>query len=185
MEKYTFKQVAKWFINKATDDTKNGGVYLTKSKLQRLMYYAKGFYYVFMDEDFFECSIIASKNGPTVKELSPFLKKYESNDSIVNEFEDEKIINNAIAVKVLEFVYEKINKIEIEKLNTYAKEEDPWKNSVPSSKISEDSISNYFRNTYLADELKNNFEITDKDMLLTINYIVLKKYDKAFRVLAK
>lgn len=178
--KYTFKQVAKWFINKSLENNAP----LSKSKIHKLMYYSKGFYYVFVNEEFFENNFIASKNGPRLKDLSLYLKKY---DKVVtqNDFLDEKDIKNAFVLKMLEFVYEKIAKVQDLNLEKYSMEEEPYSSTEIDLKINEEKINKYFREIYMNDDIHTNFEISREDILLMFNFKTLVKYDKAMRVLAQ
>ena len=179
-KKYNFKQIAKWFINKSFESN----IPISKSKIHKLMYYTKGFYYVFVNEELFENNFIASKNGPRLKDLSLILKKYYKNIT-ENEFFEEKDIKNAFVVKLLEFIYEKIGKIDELVLENYSKEEEPYKSTEQDLKINEEKICKYFREKYINDEVQTNFEISREDILLMFNFKTLTKYEKAMRVLAE
>ena len=63
------KAIAQWFVLKAAEDAGKGGEYLTKLKLQKLLYYAQGFYHAFYNEKLFKDKIIHMPYGPAVQSL--------------------------------------------------------------------------------------------------------------------
>ena len=184
MKKYTSKEIAKWFINRAKIDAKNGGDYLTQLKLQKLMYYAKGFYYDFKNEPLFSSEISAQKFGPVVNDLIKDLKPYDKNP-IQNAFTNEKDISDDVVKNILEFVYRKVARFSAFTLVQYTHMETPWKDT-PSHKIIKDElISKYFRRQYLEDLDKNPFGISSSEMyeLITTNNLI--EHKEAFVKLAQ
>lgn len=182
---YTAKEIAKWFIQRAAKDAKNGGEYLTQLKLQKLMYYAKGFYYVFENNKLFPEKIEAQKLGPVVPSLVSTIKKYSYNP-IIDEFKNEKDITDEVVLNVLNFVYEKVGQFSAKKLVDCTHNESPWKNVQIKDTITEDSISDYFKNTYLKNLSKDNdFEITDSEIYNIIFKNTVLKNKEAFMELAK
>ena len=180
-KKYTFKQIANYFIKKSFENKTP----ISKSRLHKLMYYTKGFYYVFENEELFENSFISSKNGPKLKDLSLILKKYE-NLITENDFLTEKEIKNPFILKFLDFIFEKLNKFDDKKLEELSLEDEPIKITEISLKINEEQISKYFREIYLNnDSLKGNLQIPEEEIILMFNYKTLIKYEKAMKVLAQ
>ncbi|MBQ8425192.1 MAG: hypothetical protein IJX17_04155 [Clostridia bacterium] len=183
MNKYNFKQVAKWFVDKYNEDTNKEKSVLTKTKLHNLMYYAKGLFYVFQNDSFFDGIFLVSNNGVKCKELASLFS--EKNDSLENIFADEKPITNVLVVVTLDFVYQKIGSITEEKLAEIMKEEKLISGKEVSEKINEEKLAEDFRETYLQDEQTNKFNIMRDEIVDIISFMTYKKYDKAFRVLGQ
>ena len=183
--KYTAKEIAKWFINRAAKDINNGGEYLTQLKLQKLMYYAKGFYYVFENDSLFNEKVSAQKFGPVVKDLVKDLKTY-GRGPIVNEFTNECDIKNPIVLNILNFVYDKVGMYSTHTLVEFTHSESPW-NEVKTlgCNISEEVISDFFRNMYLDIKENNHFHISENEIYALITKNNLIKYRKAFENLAQ
>ena len=177
--KYTFRQVAKWFVDKSVEEKKN----LSKSKLHKLMYYAKGLYYVFQNESFFDGTFLVSNDGVKCKELSVLLK--ENNDSLENIFAEDKSITNVIVVVTLDFVYQKIGSFSDERILEFMQEDELIAGKENSEKINEEKLAESFREIYLQDEQTNKFGIMRDEIVDIISFITFKKYDKAFRVLGQ
>lgn len=181
--KYTFKQVAKWFVDKSNENN----MQLTKSKLQKLMYYAKGFYYVFANESFFDATFVSSKTGVNVLELSKLLK--ESSDTLENTLSNEKLIldNSKDVINVtLDFVFFKIADLSDEKLSEImCSEGELTFEYADGEKIPEDRIAEHFREKYLSDEQNNKFGVLREEIVEIMSFRTLRKYEKAFKVLAQ
>ena len=181
MNKYSFKQVAKYFVMKAKEDA-NGSV-LTKSKLHKLMYYAKGFYYVFQNESFFDGTFLVTNNGVKCKELATFF--LENNDNLENIFVSESDITNVMLVVNLDFVYQKIGTLSDEEILEIMQEDELIAGKETNDKINEEKLAAYFRETYIQDEQTNKFGIMRDEIVDIISFMTYKKYDKAFKVLGK
>ena len=184
MKKYTSREIAKWFINRAKIDVENGGDYLTQLKLQKLMYYAKGFYYVFKNEPLFSSKISAQKFGPVVNDLNNELKPYDKNP-IPNAFKNEKDIGDDVVKNILEFVYKKVAKFSAVTLVEYTHMEAPWRDTPPHKIIKDELISKFFRWQYLENLDKNPFGISSSEMyeLITTNNLI--EHREAFVKLAQ
>lgn len=179
MNKFNLKQIAKWYVDKFNE----AGKVLSKKKLHSLIYFSKGFYYVFQDESFFDASFIVSNSGVTCKELAFILR--ENDDDFSKAFNNESSINNALIIILLNFVYEKIGDVSDEKLSKVLKEDEILKDKNVSDKLSEDEISLKFRDCYLQDVQTNQLNITRNEIVQIISLMTYKKYDKAFKELAK
>ena len=181
MNEYSFKQIAKYFVTKAKEDA-NGNT-LSKSKLHKLMYYAKGFYYVFQNESFFDSTFLVSSNGVKCKELAILFA--ENNDNLENVFASENDITNVMIIANLDFVYQKIGSLSDDKILEIMQQDELISGKEVNSKIIEENIAKYFRETYLQDEQTNKFGIMRDEIVDMISFMIYKKYDKAFSVLAK
>ena len=71
----TVYDIADWFLAKAHSE----GRYLKQMKLQKLVYFAYGWYYAFFDQSLFKESIFAWKHGPVVNDLYHKYKCFKKN----------------------------------------------------------------------------------------------------------
>ncbi len=62
---YTANDIADWFLAKAESEN----MLLKPMKLQKLVYFAYGWYYAFRDQPLFSETIYAFRHGPVVKDL--------------------------------------------------------------------------------------------------------------------
>lgn len=184
--KVTAKEVAKWFIMRAGKDAENNcGDYLTQLKLQKLMYYAKGFFYVFENEKLYDSFIYARQLGPVVNSISAELKPYHKNP-IIKEFNEQKDITDERFLYVLEFVYKNVAQYSAFKLVDFTHSEEPWRKTKTGEVIKEDLIRNYFRDTYIDNFNENNdLNIKKEEILSTTYKNILNTYLPAFKELAK
>lgn len=74
--KYTALLVAKYFINKGKDETDNGK--LTNLKLQKILYYAQGWYLANFNRPLFNDPIQAWRFGPAIHSIYRAFSKYGS-----------------------------------------------------------------------------------------------------------
>ena len=182
--KYSAKQIAKWLIDRAAVETKNGGEYLTQLKLQKLLYYAKGFFYVFENEQLFTDELKAQKYGPVVMSIVSDIKKYGS-DSIKEEFTDAEPIKDKSVVSFLEFIYQSIASFyAAKKLVNLTHSEKPWQTTTNGQVIKEELIRDYFRNTYLSND-DTNWIVSRDNLLEAMACYNVKKYEKAYKVLSQ
>ena len=66
--------VADWFLAKAKEEYTE----LRHMKLQKLVYFAYGWYFAYFDQPMFEETIYAWRHGPVVKELYDRFKLYDA-----------------------------------------------------------------------------------------------------------
>lgn len=182
---YEAKQIAKWFINRAGESTKLGGEYLTQLKLQKLMYYAQGFYFVFENKPLFNDVILAREFGPVVNTIVKQIKKH-ANNPIKEEFNSANDITDPSVINILEFVFEKVGQFSAYALVSLTHNEQPWKNAKQGQEISSEEICQYFRDKYIINfDKKNKFNITEEDILNISFKNIYQENKHAFEVLAK
>lgn len=185
--KYTAKQVAKWFIDKATSNISQGGEYLTQLKLQKLLYYAKGFYYVFEDKPLFDEQLKAQKLGPVVQSVGFVISKYKG-EPIKEEFKEVEDIKDKKVIEFLEFVYNNLATVYAAKrLVDFTHAEKPWKETQVKTNISDTTIRNYFRDTYLGNNSNSSDElpVSSESLALALSRYYVVKFNKAYKELAK
>ena len=187
MESYSAEQIAKWFAVKAKNEKKS----ISYEKLQKFTYYFNNFALLFLNECVVNTKFILTENGFVSDDL---IKLFKKNDFVIDEtlLKNESDINSEICVKILEFVYDKLIKFDDETLINLSKLETEFvihndKKTANSDKIiaKNDDILSFYREIYLSDAVNNGFDITRDDIVSMISYVVLKKYEKAFRELAK
>jgi uncharacterized phage-associated protein len=184
---YSAEQIAKWFIDKSAAEVKNGGEYLTQLKLQKLLYYAKGFFYVFENEPLFEEEFKAQKFGPVLQSVANVVSKYKR-EPIKSEFKDVKSIQDKNVLNFLEFIYKNIASVyAAKKLVEFTHNERPWKETEEKHKIDDNLICSYFRDTYLSDtdSNANDLPVSDEKLFLALSDYNVSKFNKAYKVLAQ
>lgn len=137
---YKAKDIAQWFINRASRDVEEGGDYITHLKLQKLLYYAQGCNLAINDEPLFNEKIYNWEHGPVVRDVYSIYAGYNSNPI--------KEVNNVYidtdSEKILEEVYEVFGKFSALELRRMTHQEDPWKNTNKNDEIKNESIKDYF-----------------------------------------
>lgn len=181
----TAKQIAKWFVDRASKSTAFGGEFLTQLKLQKLMYYAKGFYYVFENQPLFKEKIVAQNYGPVVPSLVASIKPF-GYDPIKSCFESEPDIKDEKILEFLEFVFEKVAQFSAGKLVDLTHAETPWQNTKIGKEIASEAICDYFTKNYKQHfDTNNPFGITEEDIINFTFSQILKDNEDAFLELAK
>lgn len=119
---YSAIAVANWFIDKNTTDPNN----LTHLKVQKLLYFAQGFYLANFDIPLFEEDILAWKYGPVVQPVYIALRQYGDKE-IKEKIEDYKFINGRFifGTPIIDDTDEQAQEFLTNFWNLYAKL-DPW-----------------------------------------------------------
>lgn len=107
------RSIANFFLNKAKEE----GVELTALKLQKLVYYAAGYYSAYTGSPLMNCSIEAWEYGPVVPQLYHEFKEFGGKPitrlAAEHDFTDEAApipTNDKTAMSVAEFVWENYKK---------------------------------------------------------------------------
>ena len=146
---YEAKQIAEWFVQRAGQDINKGGEFLTQLKLQKLLYYAQGFYMALNNgKKLFGEDIYHLQYGPAVKKLMATLKPYGNNPIPTLNVNLPEFDNNTLAV--LELVYQKLGQFSAYKLVELTHQEVPWLNSEHGKIISSNEIYSFFKKEYLS-----------------------------------
>ncbi|NEP40401.1 MAG: SocA family protein [Okeania sp. SIO2H7] len=134
--------VAKYFLAQQ-DET--AGDLISNLKLQKLVYYAQGFYLAISDRPLFSEPIKAWIHGPVVPELYEFYKEYGSNaipcptDIDWTKYDEE-------TRSLLDEVYSVLGQFSAWKLRNMTHEESPWKEaSQTAGEITHQSLKDYFK----------------------------------------
>lgn len=144
---YKARVIAEWFVQRAARDVNKGGDFLTQLKLQKLLYYAQGFYMAFNDgKKLFKDSIIHMQYGPVVKSLIPILKNYSNNPISTLNFEIPDL--DEYTLGILNLVYDKLGQYSAYKLVELTHAEGPWKNTTQGQEILAVDIYNFIKEHY-------------------------------------
>lgn len=141
------EEVAQWFVQRASEDVNKGGEYLTQLKLQKLLYYAQGFYFSFNGKKLFKDKIIHMPYGPAVQTMLSKLGGYGSDYIKTLNVSTEGLPENVTAL--LRMVYEKLGQYSAYKLVQMTHNEDPWKNTLQGEEIKANEIGKYFKEHYI------------------------------------
>ena len=126
------------------DDT-NEGDGISNLKLQKLAYYAQGFYSAIFGKPLFNNGISAWSHGPVVSDLYHNYKQYGSNRIPVPSNFDVSSLNNE-EFELLEEVFEVFGQYSAWKLRNMTHEESPWLNhEVNAGAIPLTEITEYFK----------------------------------------
>lgn len=120
--KTTANEIADFFINFCY----RHGDYITNLKLQKLLYFAQGWYLAFYNKPLFDDEIQAWVHGPVVPIVYQRFKRYQHNpitEDIAEQQLSESIVNHL--VDVFEY-YGKYSAYDLEKISH---ESTPWINA--------------------------------------------------------
>lgn len=162
---YNVTTIKKWFNDKAQSDN----IYLPHGKMEALLYYAKGFYFIVEHEPLFIESFNIKNEILTIDYI----------EGEVDEIEEKDVV-------ALEFVFNKMARLEAEFIT---------QNIIDELKILGfecGSLPNEFMAEFFSELYAKNFEkypkkldIKDSDMIMLISTYILHKYKVAFEELAK
>jgi len=143
-EKYNVEDIAEWFLNKNRIQMNfEDSEYITNLKLQKLLYYAQGYFLAKEDTSLFEEDILAWEHGPVVRKI---YDKYKNNGSNGIKYDNDfKAEIDSETERILEEVYNDYGQYTAWKLRNMTHEEEPWKNTLRNEVISKDKIKDYFK----------------------------------------
>lgn len=144
---YKVESIAAWFVARAASDVNKGGDFLTQLKLQKLLYYAQGFYMAFNNgQKLFKDSIIHMQYGPVVKSLVNVLKGYSNRPIEKLDYEIPSFDDDTLAI--LNLVYNKLGQFSAYKLVELTHSEEPWQNTKQGQIIPAVEIYKYIKEHY-------------------------------------
>lgn len=138
------KQVAEYLLTK---DNIEIGDLTSNLKLQKLVYYAQGFYLALNDEPLFLEIIEAWSHGPVIPELYYEYKKYDSGAIPQPEKTNFDNIDNETK-EFLDEIYDSFAQFSAWKLRNMTHEEIPYqkaKNRNQNNQINHDDMKKYFK----------------------------------------
>lgn len=123
---YSALDIAKWFlnINRAQMNFEDSE-YITNLKLQKLLYYAQGYYLARKNDPLFKEDFIAWEHGPIIRKVYDEYKKNGAKGIEYNE--DFNISIDKETEIILNEVYEKFGQFSAWKLRDMTHQEMPWR----------------------------------------------------------
>ena len=136
------KDVAQFFIMKGLNDEDSG---ITNLKLQKLLYYAKGFHQAIFDTALFEEKLSAWTHGPVIPDVYHEYKKYGNNPITKQEYDPhEKFKDDQL--DLLNEVWSVFGQFSAWKLREMSHNEKPWSDHEKDASIIEDEeLGDYFK----------------------------------------
>ena len=141
---YSVLDIAKWFlnINRAQMNFEDSE-YITNLKLQKLLYYAQGYYLARKNDPLFKEDFIAWEHGPVIRKVYDEYKKNGAKGIEYNE--DFNISIDRETEIILNEVYEKFGQFSAWKLRDMTHQEMPWRTTTRNDIISKEKIKEYFK----------------------------------------
>ncbi len=139
----TVKDVAQFFIMKGLEDDEENGI--SNLKLQKLLYYAKGYSLAILNNSFFTDSFYAWRHGPVIPDMYHEYKKYGSNPITDQEY-DPLPEFNADQLELLNEVWSVFGQFSGWKLRDMTHSEKPWlDHEASASMIPDRELADYFK----------------------------------------
>lgn len=135
------KDVANYFLAKADPEI---GDTISNLKLQKLVYYAQGFYLAIFDQLLFPEEIKAWAHGPVVPELYQAFKQFGSDGIPCPDSVDFSIYDGETA-ELLDEVWAEYGQYAAWKLRDLTHNEPPWRNTARNGTITEAKLTAYFK----------------------------------------
>ena len=132
--------IAKYFLSLSDEDA---GDLISNLKLQKLLYYAQGFYLAIYDMPLFSEPIEAWEHGPVVPKVYHEYKSYgreaipEPDDINMKIYPDE-------VQELLDDVYSTFGQFSAWKLRNMTHEEPPWNNTKQGDIMTNSCLKEYF-----------------------------------------
>ena len=141
---YRAEDIAEWFLNKNRIQMNfEDSEYITNLKLQKLLYYAQGYFLAKKDTPLFEEDFLAWEHGPVIRKI---YDKYKGNGANGIKYDsDFKIDIDKETERILEEVYNEYGQYTAWKLRNMTHEEEPWKTTPRNEIISKEKIKDYFK----------------------------------------
>jgi uncharacterized phage-associated protein len=137
------KDVAEFFVMKGVQDEEEAGI--SNLKLQKLLYYAKGFHQALFDDALFPEELKAWTYGPVVPDIYHEYKKYgaapisELEYDPIKKFDDEQL-------ELLNEVWSVFGQFSAWKLRDMSHNESPWLNHEKDASVIKDGeLALYFK----------------------------------------
>lgn len=165
--------VSSYFLFRAAQEKKP----LTNLKLQKLMYYAQGFYLALNDETLFSNSIEAWDHGPVVPDTYHRYKQYKNSAIPLDDEFDASQVFNSPQILFLNSIYESFSRFGAWTLRQMTHKERPWLNHSADGETADSDVISI-------EEIKDHFKqfVTTNDYIQS--YIELSKIDLETEIVA-
>lgn len=140
---FKVEDIASWFLNENRKQMNfEDSEYITNLKLQKLLYYAQGYYLAKTNTPLFKEEFLAWEHGPVIRKI---YDKYKINGSKGIEYDEDFTADIDDQTElILQYVYNEYGKYTAWKLRDMTHEETPWKTTPRNEVISKDKIKEYF-----------------------------------------
>lgn len=144
-------EVARYFITLNKEQCLDELIDLSKLKLQKLLYYAQGYYTAMFNKPLFEENIEAWEHGPVVREIYDALKHIEGIYIPTNTYamsDSEISLLDKDAKELIEDVFSVMGQYSAWKLRERTHNESPWENNYEKGQnklIPLEDIKSYFK----------------------------------------
>ena len=144
-------EVARYFITLNKEQCLDELIDLSKLKLQKLLYYAQGYYTALFNKPLFEENIEAWEHGPVVREVYDVLKHIEGIYIPTNIYamsDSEISLLDKDAKELIEDVFSVMGQYSAWKLRERTHNESPWENNYEKGQnklIPLEDIKSYFK----------------------------------------
>lgn len=141
---YNVEDIAEWFLNKNRVQMNfEDSEYITNLKLQKLLYYAQGYFLAKKDEALFKDDFLSWEHGPVVRRI---YDKYKANGANGIKYDSDFKANiDDETERILEEVYNEYGQYTAWKLRNMTHEEEPWKTTPRNEIITKTKIKDYFK----------------------------------------
>jgi uncharacterized phage-associated protein len=119
----TVFDVARYFLSKSIPNTPRA---ITHLKLQKLIYYAQGWYLGFTGNALFDQDIEAWVHGPVSPDLYQVYKMYGSNEIYPEKFDNSHSVFTQLQLDILDAVWEAYGEYSGKYLEESTHQELPW-----------------------------------------------------------
>ncbi len=138
------KDVARYFLSKTISNAKNKRI--TNLKLQKLLYYAQGFYLAMFGNELFPNKLEAWTYGPVCPDAYHEYKKYGSNPAEYDECSGRHTLTDD-QKKFLDEVYNVFGQCSAWKLKDMTHSESPWIENYgkANNEIPKKRLKSYFK----------------------------------------
>lgn len=141
---YKAQDIAEWFLNKnRTQMNFEDSEYITNLKLQKLLYYAQGYFLAKKGTPLFDEEFLAWEHGPVIRKIYDEYKKNGSCGIVYDKDFDVELDEET--ERILEEVYEEYGQYTAWKLRNMTHQEKPWLTTATNDVISKDKIKEYFK----------------------------------------
>ncbi|EDN70714.1 conserved hypothetical protein [Beggiatoa sp. PS] len=138
----TAQDVANFFIMKGIDDEESG---ISNLKLQKLLYYAKGFHQAIFEEALFPENLWAWTYGPVVPEMYQAYKQYGKDPITQVEYDPTHRFDEE-QLELLNEVWSTFGQFSAWKLRDMTHNEKPWlDHEEDASMINDEELQDYFK----------------------------------------
>ncbi len=141
---YSAKDIAEWFLNTNRIQMNfEDSEYITNLKLQKLLYYAQGYFLARKGTPLFNEDFLAWEHGPVIRSIYNI---YKENGAKGIEYDNDFNINfDSETEEILQYVYERYEQYTAWKLRNMTHEETHWLTTPRNEIICKNKIEEFFK----------------------------------------